>query len=31
MAKDNLSRSLIFKGFRKILVAEFGEATAGQI
>ena len=28
---DKLSRSLIFKGFRKMLNAEFGEAKASQI
>ena len=31
IALDKLSRSLIFKGFRKILTAEFGEAEASQI
>lgn len=31
IALDKLSRSLIFKGFRKMLNAEFGEAKASQI
>ena len=28
MAKDEMSRSFIFKGFRKTLIVEFGKATA---
>lgn len=28
---DKLSRSIIFKGFRKMLIAQFGEKTADQI
>ena len=28
---DKLSKSLIFKGFRKVLRAEFGEVKASQI
>ena len=31
MSKNKLSKSLIFKGFRKTLVSEFGEATAELI
>lgn len=31
MSKDKLSKSLIFKGFHKILVSEVGEATAELI
>lgn len=31
MAKDEMSKSIIFKGFRQTLVAEFGEATAELI
>lgn len=31
MVKEEMSRSFIFKGFRKTLVAEFGEETAAQI
>ena len=31
MMVDKLSKSIFFRGFRKMLISEFAEAEAGQI